>query len=143
MAEPAGGKISLDIRIPITWQVESVLEKMGNSDVTLKVQDKNENNKLISVVSAATKEGYDEVFTVAHQIISYNEEETEKIRLFNQKVEELKTLFLNSPLDKLKDISFKKPLNKDGLRNKKSAGEIGLGNQEGSGRDGSTETKIN
>ena len=51
-----------------------------------------------------------------------------KIKLFNQKVEEMKTYFLSSPLDKLKDISFDK---KNGIRNTKSAGEIELGDPEG------------
>ena len=134
MADPNGGKISLDIRIPVVWQSDSILESMNKSDVALKVQDKNEHNKLVSVISSATKEGYDDVFTVAKKIIKVNQEEEEKIKLFNDKVEELKTLFLNSSLDKLKDISFKP--GKNGLRDTESTGKIELGDSEGSGTSG-------
>jgi hypothetical protein len=122
--------VSLDIRIPINW-------KCGDyENVQIKIQDQEDNNKLISLISDRTKDGYDQVFTVAKAIIKTNQEEEEKINLFNQKVEELKILFLSSPLDKLKDISFDKQLKKDGLRNKKSTGEIGLGTEEGPGTNG-------
>jgi hypothetical protein len=115
--------VSLDIKIPISWKIDELPE-----GVTMKIQDKNEITKLISFVSPNTKEGYDAVFTEGKKIIKVNLEEEEKIKLFNQKVEELKTLFLSSPLDKLKDISFDK---KDGIRHSKSSGEIGLGDKEG------------
>ena len=115
--------VSLDIKIPISWRDEDLAE-----GTTLKVQDKNDHSKLLSIVSPNTKEGYDVVFTIAKKIIKINLEEEEKIKLFNQKVEEMKTYFLSSPLDKLKDISFDK---KNGIRNTKSAGEIELGDPEG------------
>lgn len=133
MDDPDKQKVSLDIRIPIKWQAESILDNMGPSDVAIKVQDKNENNKLISILASPTKEGYDMVFNVAKRIVQDNQEEEEKIKLFNEKVEELKSLFLSSSLDKLKDISFEKQQKKDGIRNRKSAGEIGTGKEEGSG----------
>ena len=115
--------VSLDIKIPVSWRDEDLAE-----GVTIKVQDKNDRNKLLSIVSPNTKEGYDIVFTIAKKIIKVNLEEEEKIKLFNEKVEEMKTYFLSSPLDKLKDITFDK---KDGIRNPKSSGEIGLGDTEG------------
>lgn len=115
--------VSLDIKIPISWKYDD-----PSDGVKFKVQDKNEHQMLLSIVAPNTKEGYDMVFTTAKKIIRVNLEEEEKIKLFNQKVEELKTLFLSSPLDKLKEISFDK---KNGLRNTKSSGEIELGNTEG------------
>ena len=114
--------VSLDIKIPVSWKYDDPSE-----GITFKVQDKNEHQKLLSIVAPNTKEGYDAVFTTAKKIVKVNLEEEEKIKLFNQKVEELKTLFLSSSLDKLKEISFDK---KDGLRNTKSSGEIELGNTE-------------
>jgi len=117
--------VSLDIRIPLNWRYLD-----DNPDeIQIKVQDESEMNRLVSIIAESTKEGYDTVFNVAKKIIKVNLEEEEKIKLFNQKVEELKTLFLSSPLDKLKDISFDK---KNGIRNPKSAGEIELGDTEGS-----------
>jgi hypothetical protein len=127
--------VSLDIQIPIKWGCGDF------ESIEIKVQDQKETTSLISIISDRSKEGYDRVFTAAHQIIQNNEEEEEKIKLFNQKVEELKTLFLSSPLDKLKDISFEKQLKKDGLRNKKGTREVGLGNEEGSGTDRQNQTK--
>lgn len=119
--------VSLDIKIPANW-------KFGNyKENQIKVQDKNERNVLISIVDTATKEGYDTVFNVATKIIKENQEEEEKIKLFNDKIEELKKIFLETPLDKLKEISF----NKDNVRNKKGAGKIGLGDTEGQ-RDNGT-----
>ena len=120
--------ISLDIKIPVHWKYGEYKE------VQLKVQDKNEKNVLLSVISAPTKEGYDAVFTIAKKIIKNNQEEEEKIKLFNDKVEELKILFLASPLEKLKKISFIK----DNVRDKKGTGEIGLGDEKGSGPDESS-----
>jgi hypothetical protein len=118
--------ISLDIKIPSNWKIEEVL--IGSiPDVGLKVQDKNEKNILLSIISTTTKEGYDAVFTAAKKIIKVNQEQEEKIKLFNVKVEELKTLFLSSPLDKLKEISFIK----DDVRDKSGNGEIGLGDEKG------------
>jgi hypothetical protein len=118
-------KVSLDIKIPVHWK--NNYEE--DTDVQFKVQDKNEKNMLLSLISLATKEGYDAVFNVAKKIIRSNQEEEEKIKLFNDKVEELRKFFLDSPLDKLKEISFIK----NNVRDKKSTGEIELGNGEGSG----------
>ena len=114
--------VSLDIRIPVSWGYEDPTE-----GVTFKIQDKNENQKLLSIVASNNKDGYDAVFTSAKKIIKINKEEEEKIELFNQKVEEMKILFLSSPLDKLKTISFEK---KDGIRDTKSARKIELGDSE-------------
>jgi hypothetical protein len=115
--------VSLDIKIPISWKADDV-----DNRLTIKEQDKNENFKLLSIVAPNTKEGYDSIFTAGKKIIKTNLEEEEKIKLFNEKVEELKTLFLSSSLDKLKGISFDK---KDGLRDTKGSGEIELGDSKG------------
>ena len=127
--------VSLDIKIPSAWTY-NINPKPDN--VTLKVQDQNEKNRLISLISSATKEGYDAVFSMAKIIIKTNQEMEERSRLFNQKIDELKEFFLSAPLDKLKDISF----TKDNVRNKKSSRKIGLGTEEGSGTDGAPQAKI-
>jgi hypothetical protein len=127
--------ISLDIKIPANWKTNEVLAEFMH-DVGLTIQDQNEKNLLISIISTATKDGYDAVFSAAKKIIKANQEQEEKVKLFNVKVEELKTLFLSSPLDKLKEISFIK----DDVRNKKGIGEAGLGDEKGSGTDSSSQT---
>lgn len=125
--------ISLDIKIPANWKTHEVLDGLI-PDVGLTIQDQNEKNTLLSIISTATKEGYDAVFSTAKKIIKANQDQEEKARLFNAKVEELKTLFLSSPLDKLKEISFIK----DNVRNNKGDGETDLGDEKGSGADGSS-----
>lgn len=125
------GNVSLDIKIPTNWKYEGIVEPNEKVPFAIKVQDKKSTNSLISLISPSTTEGYEYVFNYAKVVLSINKEEEEKERLFKEKVNELKSLFLNSPLDKLKEISFK-----DDLSNSKSTGEIKLGTDEGSGANG-------
>ncbi|HOH61304.1 MAG TPA: hypothetical protein PK698_02295 [Bacilli bacterium] len=122
--------VSLDIKIPLSWNINPDVNGV-DKDVSIKVQDENERNRLISIIGLATKTGYDAVFSSAKQIITYNQEIEEKNRLFNEKVEELKKFFLEAPIEKLKDISFTNE--KHGVRNRKSTREAKVGNEEGSG----------
>jgi hypothetical protein len=123
--------VSLDIKIPSNWKYENMLDVDENIPFSVKVQDKKPKNTLVSLISEANSLGYDYVFEYANKVISINIEEEEKQRLFTEKVNELKSLFLNSPLDKLKDISFDEQLS-----TVKGDGEIQLGSDEGSGADG-------
>ncbi len=77
--------VSLDIKIPISWKSDEFI----HDDVIIKTQDKNNNYKLLSIVAVNTKEGYDSVFLVANLIVKENKEDEEKLKLFNDKVEEL------------------------------------------------------
>ena len=96
--------VSLDIKLPLTWRYEDVAKPYRS--VQLKTQDKNDKFNLISLVSQATKEGYDVVLACAIEIIGINKEEEEKNRLFQEKVKELQELFKKESLDKLKDINL-------------------------------------
>jgi len=133
--------VSLDLKLPANWEYEGIPKKEQDTPFTIKVQDKKETTILISLISPATVEGYDVVLSYAKSIVTINQEKEEKAKLFSQRVEELKTLFLSSPLDKLKDISFDKFLEKDGLRDTESSGEIKLRDSEGSSPDGSSQKK--
>lgn len=115
--------VSLDLKIPSHWQLGEY------NEAQLKIQDKNEKYMLISIIDTSTKDGYNEVFNRAKKIIKTNIEYEEKTKLFNEKVEELKQLFLDAPLDKLKKISFAK----DELRDRKSPRETEMGDEKGSG----------
>jgi hypothetical protein len=128
--------VSLDLKLPAQWEYEGLPKSKENVDFTIKLQEQKDTLTLISLISPATVEGYDVVFSYAKAIVTLNREKEEKSKLFSQAIEEVKTLFLSTPLDKLKDISFSKLLEKDGLRNKSGAGEIELGDQEGPGSDG-------
>jgi hypothetical protein len=58
------------------------------------------------LISNATADGYDVVFSCAKEIITTNKEMEEKQKLLQQKIKELEVLFQHQSLDKLKDISF-------------------------------------
>ncbi len=129
-----GDNVSLDIKLPVKWKYEGMLEVKKELPFAIKVQDKKTEHTLVSLISPATVEGYEMVFKYAKTIISTNVEEEEKLKLFNEKMGELKELFMNSPLEKLKDISFKET--EDELPATPSDGKIKLGDEKGSGADG-------
>ena len=129
--------VSLDLKLPTKWRYENMIDEGLPVPFESKVQDEKPTNRLISLISDATLDGYNQVFAYAKAIIHINKEEEEKERLFSEKVQELKSLFLNTPLDKLKEINFKD----DELSAEKSEGEIRLGGGEGSGEDGDNKEK--
>jgi hypothetical protein len=96
--------VSLDIKIPVSWRYEDIVKPYRS--ISIRVQDKNDKNNLISLISTSTQEGYDIVFTCASEIVMVNREDEEKQKLFQQKVKELQELFKKEPLDKLKDINL-------------------------------------
>jgi len=127
--------VSLDIRLPIKWKYEDLPKSNEEIPFAIKVQDKKTENTLVSLIAPATVEGYEMVFNYAKTVIATNVEEEEKLKLFNEKMGELKELFLNSPLEKLKDISFKES-EKNELSDTPGEGKITLGDGEGPGADG-------
>lgn len=133
--------ISLDIKMPLTWKFEEITKQYQT--VGVKLQDKNNNHTLISIVSKSDQEGYDIVFTCALDIINVNKEEEEKRELFQRKqkklqeeyqlkIKELEERFKNEPLDKLKDLNL---LEIDGQEITSSIGVVGETNGEGQGRN--------
>ena len=131
-----GDNVSLDIKIPAIWEYEGLVEPNEKIPFAVKVQDKKTDNSLISLISPATSEGYGFVFEYAKAVISVNKEKEEKEKLFKETIDNLKTLFLNTPLDKLKDISFKNGEESPKLSDSPSPGEVKLGDDKGSGTDG-------
>jgi hypothetical protein len=124
--------VSLDIKIPGRWNIENVQHIAAQyKSVALKVQDKNDKNQLISIISLATEDGYQTVRTCASEIIKYNNELEEKDRLFREKVKELEALFRKEPLDKLKDITF---IEEDEQENTERISLVGKRDEEGSDR---------
>ena len=79
--------ISLDIKMPLTWKFEEITKQYQT--IGVKLQDKNNNHTLISIVSKSDQEGYDIVFTCALDIINVNKEEEEKRELFQRKQKKL------------------------------------------------------
>ena len=108
--------VSLDLKIPTTWRLEHVQQVVGQyKSMSLKVQDKNDKFQLVSLVSFATQEGYDTARSCASEIIKYNIELEEKDKLFQNKVDELKSIFEKQNLENLQNLKFdlkSKPLSK-------------------------------
>ena len=96
------------------------------------IQDSDEKFILLSLVSVGDENGYDSVFNCAGEIILLNREQEEKEKLFKQKINELKKIFLSESLDKLKELNF---LEEYGQKNSASDGAIGSGDEEGSKGD--------
>ena len=118
--------VSLDIKLPLNWKYDTITAPYRS--IKTKVQDKNDKFHLLSLISTATKEGYDVVVSCANEIITINKEEEEKQRLFQQKVKELQELFQKESLSKLKDINL---LNDYGQEITAGDGMVEEGDEEG------------
>ena len=106
---------SLDLILIINWSFENIVTKYENIEV--KIQDKNTKSFLISLVTEATEDGFENIFKCGVEIVNYNKEMEEKKLLFlkkeeeinllfNKKIEKLKLIFEKEPLDKLKNIDL-------------------------------------
>ena len=126
--------VSLDIKLPLTWRYDDIIKPY--STISVKIQDKNDKYNLLSLVSQATQEGYDVVFACANEIFTFNREEEEKQKLFQQKVKELQELFKNESLDKLKEINL---IDNYGQEITTGSGLVGQGDEEGPEGSGDTE----
>ena len=124
--------VSLDIKLPLTWRYDDIIKPY--STISIKVQDKNDKFNLISLVSLATQEGYDVVFACANEIFTFNREEEEKQKLFQQKVKELQELFKKESLEKLKEINLTDNYGQEIIT---GDGVVGEGDEQG--REGDNE----
>lgn len=126
--------VSLDIKLPLNWSYENIVSPY--TSISVKLQQKDEKQNLISLISEATQGGYDVVFACPNEIIKINKEDEEKQKLFQEKVRELQDLFKKESLDKLKDINL---LNNYGQENTTGVGLVEKGNREGQDGFGDTE----
>ena len=125
--------VSLDVRLPSNWKFETIVAPYKS--IKTKVQDKNEKHTLVSLISNATTDGYEIVFTCAKEIVKTNKEIEEKQKLFQTKIKELEILFQQESLDKLKQLSFIE----NGQEITTGIKLVGQGNEEG--RDGNIKTQ--
>jgi hypothetical protein len=121
------GKVSFDFKLPLTWKFDHIVAQYKT--IMFQTQDKNDKYNLVSLITDATKEGYDTGFACANEIIIINKEEEEKRRLFEQKVKELRELFERESLNKLRDINF---VESNGQQDTTSIGVVEEGTGEGS-----------
>lgn len=120
-----GNNVSLDIKIPAEWKYDHII--INYEYLEAKIQDKNERNCLLSLISTDDKDGYESVFNCALELIKTNKEEEEKMKLFKEKIDELQQLFINTSLDKLKELKF----NNDAGKDTEGNGMVGEPKKEG------------
>jgi hypothetical protein len=131
--------ICLDLKLPVTWKFNEIVSKYNEtSPIIVKLQDKNENFVLISLITELNLGDYDRLFECAKDVIKTNREIEEKDYLLELKIKELKQLFQNESLDKLKDISF--------IENEKNGDAtiikmVGKGNKKGQHRNNESQEK--
>ena len=93
--------VCLDIKIPITWNLEN-----NFNETNMTIQDKDTKFYLLTIFSNITKEGYEEIFNLANNLIQFNINEETKKSLLQEKIKQLEELFKTESLDKLSNINF-------------------------------------
>jgi len=101
--------LSFDVSFPKTWKLP---KKFVPEDSVLEQESKIPNNRLFSFVSNIDEASIETTSNNITNIIKYNLEREEKEKLFQIKVEELKTLFEKNSLKNLKSLTFEIKPNK-------------------------------
>ena len=129
--------LCLDVKYPIKWTIETIVER--HPQVQLKIQDRNEEVCLLSLMSTADNDGFKATTNCALGIIKHNLDQELKERLFQEKVNELQLLFFNKSLDELQALNFTK---EDGNGNQQGDKKTSDRTDEISEGTGETETEI-
>jgi hypothetical protein len=95
--------LSFDISFPNTWKIP---KKFVEEDIIMEQEVQNHNERLFSYVSEIDEKSIQTVHNNIKNIIKYNLEREEKDKLFETKVNELKSIFEKQSLDKLKGLFF-------------------------------------
>jgi hypothetical protein len=95
--------LSFDVSFPTTWKLP---KKYVDEEKVMEQASKVENHRFFSFVSEISEESVGLISDNLKNIIRYNLELEEKDRLFQNKVNELKSIFEKQNLNNLKDLSF-------------------------------------
>lgn len=95
--------LSFDVSFPNTWRLP---KKYVDEEKVLEQSSKIENHRFFSFVAEISEDSVGLISNNLKNIIQYNLELEEKDRLFQNKVNELKTIFEKQNLNNLKDLSF-------------------------------------
>ena len=95
--------LSFDVSFPSTWKLP---KKFVREDRVVEQESKIPNERMISFVSEISEEDVETTYKNIQSIIKYNLDREEKERLFNDKVNELKSLFEKQNLTNLKGLEF-------------------------------------
>ena len=95
--------LSFDVSFPNTWKLP---KKYVDEEKVMEQSSKIENHRFFSFVSEISEDSVGLISDNLKNIIQYNLELEEKDKLFQNKVNELKTIFEKQNLNNLKDLSF-------------------------------------
>jgi hypothetical protein len=95
--------LSFDVSFPKTWKL---LKRFVDEEKVMEQPGKIDNERMFSFVAEISEESVGIITQNIKGIILYNLELEEKERLFQNKVDELKTIFEKQNLDNLKGLSF-------------------------------------
>jgi hypothetical protein len=95
--------LSFDVSFPNTWKLP---KKYVDEEKVMEQSSKVENHRFFSFVSEISEDSVGAISDNLKNIIQYNLELEEKDKLFQNKVNELKTIFEKQNLNNLKDLSF-------------------------------------
>lgn len=95
--------LSFDMSFPRTWKLPKKYIKAEN---VLESESNDNTHRLISFVSQFEEKSINEIAENIKNIIKYNKELEAKEKLFNDKVNELKSLFEKQNLQSLNELTF-------------------------------------
>jgi hypothetical protein len=95
--------LSFDIHFPDSWKLP---KKYVNEKALIENDSDLNGYRLFSFISEFNETSIDEVTNSIKNVISYNKEREEKERLFQSKVDELKTIFEKQNLNNLQALKF-------------------------------------
>lgn len=97
--------LSFDFKFPVKWSVlKSHVE--GIEVIPAENQGKDTTTKIYSLVCKNTQEDVNKLETSFKQIVKYNLERQEKEKLFQAKIQELKSIFEKEQLDSLRNLKI-------------------------------------
>jgi len=95
--------LSFDIHFPNTWKIP---KKFVDEETLLENESTETGKRFFSFVSTFNEEEVEKIFNNLRNIIKYNKERKEKDKLFQTKVNELKSIFEKQNLDNLQALKF-------------------------------------
>jgi hypothetical protein len=95
--------LSFDIHFPNTWKIP---KKFVDEETLLENESGESGKRFFSFVSTFNEEEVEKIFSNLRNIIKYNKEREEKDKLFQSKVNELKSIFEKQNLDNLQALKF-------------------------------------
>lgn len=103
--------IILDIKLPVNWE----FSKLVKDGVSTKVNNKTEDQQLVSFYAPFTKNDTDKLIKQVREIIKWNKDLEEKDELLTKKIFELKKIFNENKVTSLRrlDFNFKNNINLD------------------------------